>query len=163
MFINRLATQWPTRPVNLKNSFKEVPMAVELFDSMKQKIVVPVVVDAIITAPVSVKEETVEGQTPERKLKLRPLGDRVLVRVLPQKDEPENGIWKPDEAKEKPQEGIVVAVGKGRIKDGERVPVDVSVGELVTFGKYSGNEIKVLGEKLLLLQENEIMGEYYAE
>jgi chaperonin GroES len=134
-------------------------MAVELFDSMKQKIVVP----AVAVAPVPVKEETVEEQTLEKKLKLRPLGDRVLVRVLPQKDEAVNGLYHPDEAKEKPQEGIVIAVGNGRIKDGARIPVDVSEGNLVTFGKYSGNEVNVLGEKLLLLSENEIMGEYYAE
>ena len=92
---------------------------------------------------------------------LRPLGDRVLVRVTPEEDVMVNGLYQPDTAKEKPQEGTVVAVGKGRLKNGERIPVDVSVGMVITFGKYSGNEIKVDGETLLLLQEDEIQGEYY--
>ena len=92
---------------------------------------------------------------------LRPLGDRVLIKVTPQEDVAVNGLYHPDDAKEKVQEGTVIAVGKGRIKDGERIPVDVTVGAVITFGKYSGNEIKVDGETYLLLQEDEINGEYY--
>jgi chaperonin GroES len=99
----------------------------------------------------------------EKTLKLRPLGDRVLVQVIKQEDERVNGLYIPDEAKDKPQRGVVLAVGKGRFKNGERVPVDVSVGAVIEFGKYSGNELPYLGEKALLLQEDEIMGEWYAE
>jgi|ERR1700693_305220 len=97
----------------------------------------------------------------EKKKLLRPLHDRVLVRVTPETDEMVNGLYQPDTAKEKPQEGVVVAVGKGRTKNGERIPLDVTVGSTVVFGKYSGNEVKVLGEKLLLIQEDELMGEYF--
>ena len=101
---------------------------------------------------------------PEKTLKLRPLGDRVLVRVIkPAVDELTNGLYLPDEAKEKTQKGIVIAVGKGRILNGERAPVDVEINSVVEFGKYSGNEVTILGERLLLLQEQEIMGVYYAE
>jgi chaperonin GroES len=91
--------------------------------------------------------------------RLRPLADRVLVRVLPEKND-ENLIQLPDSAKEKPQEGEVLAVGNGRIVNGERIHIDVKVGQRIMFGKYSGNEVQVAGERLLLLQENELQGVY---
>ena len=91
------------------------------------------------------------------KPRLRPLADRVLVRVLPEKDDG-NLIQLPDSAKEKPQEGEVLAVGNGRIVNGERIPIDVKVGQRIMFGKYSGNEVQVSGERLLLLQESELQG-----
>lgn len=105
-------------------------------------------------------EATIEA---EQELALRPLNDKILVRVIKVEDNKVNGLYIPDEAKERPSEGVVIAVGKGRVlPTGERVPVDVTEGQLVIFGKYSGNEVTVLGEKLLLLQEDELMGEYYS-
>jgi chaperonin GroES len=102
--------------------------------------------------------------TPAKVLKLRPLGDRILVRVIKvDEDELVNGLVRPGVAIEKPSQGVVVAVGKGTTINGERIPVDLTVGNLITFGRYSGNEVDVLGEKLLLLSESEIMGEYFAE
>jgi chaperonin GroES len=88
--------------------------------------------------------------------RLRPLGDRISVRVLPQVDEMVNGMYIPDTAKEKPQEGIVVEVGNGRVVNGERIPVDVKKGQQILFGKYAGNEVSYGGDKLLILQENEV-------
>lgn len=96
-------------------------------------------------------------------LKLRPLGDRILVKVVEAQETMQNGLVIPDMAVERPMEGVVVAVGNGRVVNGERIPVDVSVGSLVTFGRYSGNEVKVLGQKMLLLSEDELFGEYYSE
>lgn len=94
-------------------------------------------------------------------MKVKPLGDRVLVK---REDEDEQksagGIIIPDTvSKEKPQRGKVIAVGQGaRNEDGERIPMDVSEGDDVLFGKYSGNEIKVEGEELLILRESDIFG-----
>jgi len=94
-------------------------------------------------------------------LKLRPIGDRILVKVIARDELMENGLYKPEIAVERPQKGIVIAVGNGAVRNGERIPVDVTVGSVIEFGKYSGNELEIGGEKLLLLQESEIMGEYY--
>lgn len=120
---------------------------------------------SVIDATPSNSNGVVTGKTtvdvPVKIKKLRPLHDRVLVRVTPEEDVLVNGLVIPDMAKEKVQEGTVLAVGKGRIKNGERIPVDVTVGSIVTFGKYSGNDVKLNGETLLLLQEDEIQGEYY--
>jgi len=102
-----------------------------------------------------------EVQTPEVKRKriVRPLGDRVLVTVIKVEDVAVNGVFRPDVAQERPQEGIVVRVGKGRISPmGERIPVDAVEGQKVLFGKYCGNEVEIDGEKFLLLQENELQG-----
>ena len=86
-----------------------------------------------------------------------PLHDRVLVRRLEEKETAKGGIIIPDTAKEKPQEGEVIAVGAGKREKGERVPLDVNVGDRVLFGKYSGSEIKIDGEELLILREEEIL------
>ena len=86
-----------------------------------------------------------------------PLHDRVLIRRLEEKETVKGGIIIPDTAKEKPQEGEVVAVGAGRIEKGARIPLDVKVGDRVLFGKYSGNEIKVDEEDFLILKEDEIL------
>lgn len=88
--------------------------------------------------------------------KWRPLGDRVLVRVQASRDDLVNGLVIPDTAQEKPLEGLVIAVGKGRIVNGELKSIDVKVDQVVAFGRYSGNEVKLNGEKLLLLQEEEL-------
>lgn len=90
-------------------------------------------------------------------VKLRPLGAKVLVRVAEPRDVMRNGLVIPDIAIEKPLEGIVLAVGNGHVRNGERVPVDVKVGQRVVFGRYSGNcvELDEIG-KALLLQEEEL-------
>ena len=90
---------------------------------------------------------------------ITPLHDRVLVRRLEEKESIKGGIIIPDSAKEKPQEGEVVAVGKGkRLEDGKVVPLDVQKGDRILFGKYSGSEIRIDGEELLIMREDEILG-----
>src|SRR5579863_9227476 len=86
-----------------------------------------------------------------------PLHDRVLVKRLEEKESVKGGIIIPDTAKEKPQEGEVVAVGAGKVEKGQRVPLDVKVGDRILFGKYSGNEIKIDDEEYLILKEDEIL------
>jgi len=87
-----------------------------------------------------------------------PLHDRVLVRRLEEKETVKGGIIIPDSAKEKPQEGEVVAVGAGKLNDkGERIPLDVKAGDRILFGKYSGNDIKIEDEEFLILKEDEIL------
>jgi chaperonin GroES len=88
---------------------------------------------------------------------LTPLHDRVIVRRIEDKETVRGGIIIPDSAKEKPQEGEVIAVGAGKREKGERVPLDVKPGDRVLFGKYSGTEIKVENEDLLILREEEIL------
>ena len=88
---------------------------------------------------------------------ITPLHDRVLVRRLEEKETVKGGIIIPDTAKEKPQEGEVIAAGAGKIEKGVRVPLDVKVGDRVLFGKYSGSEIKVDDEDYLILREDEIL------
>ena len=86
-----------------------------------------------------------------------PLHDRVLIKRIEEKETIKGGIIIPDSAKEKPQEGEVVAAGAGKIEKGQRVPLDVKVGDRVLFGKYSGSEIKVDDEDYLILREDEIL------
>jgi chaperonin GroES len=93
-------------------------------------------------------------------LKLRPLADRVVVEPLEQEERTASGIILPETAKEKPQEGKVLAVGPGRYEDGssKRVPMDVKVGDRVLYAKYSGTEVKVGGDKkLLVMKESDIL------
>ncbi|HVF51439.1 MAG TPA: co-chaperone GroES [Pyrinomonadaceae bacterium] len=90
---------------------------------------------------------------------IRPLHDRVIVRRIEEGEQVRGGIIIPDTAKEKPQEGEVIAVGEGkRREDGERQTLDVQVGDRVLFGKYSGNEIKLDGEEFLIMREDDILG-----
>jgi chaperonin GroES len=86
-----------------------------------------------------------------------PLHDRILVRRIEEGESKIGGIIIPDSAKEKPQEGEVIAAGAGKIEKGERIPLDVKVGDRVLFGKYSGSEIKVDDEDYLILREDEIL------
>lgn len=86
-----------------------------------------------------------------------PLHDRVLVRRLEEKDTAKGGIIIPDTAKEKPQEGAVIAVGAGKFEKGKRFPLDVKVGDRILFGKYTGNEIKIDEQEYLILREEEIL------
>jgi chaperonin GroES len=92
-------------------------------------------------------------------MKIRPLGDRILLKRIEEEDKSKGGIIIPDTAKEKPQEGKVVAVGKGRmLDDGKLVPLEVKKGDRVLFGKYSGTEVKVVGEEHLIVREDDILG-----
>jgi chaperonin GroES len=91
-------------------------------------------------------------------VKLRPLGDRVLIRPLGREETTKSGIVLPDTAKEKPQRGIVVAVGAGRVDDdGDRIAVDVEVGDEVLFAKYAGTEFKLDEDEFLILAEKDIL------
>ncbi len=91
-------------------------------------------------------------------LKLKPLGDRLVVKPIEQEDISRGGILLPDTAKEKPQEGKVLAVGPGRLTDeGNRLPMDVKVGDIVVYAKYGGTEIKVEEEELMILRESDIL------
>ena len=92
-------------------------------------------------------------------MKLRPLHDRVVVRRVKEEEKSKGGIIIPDTAKEKPQEGVVVAVGAGLLDDnGKRIPLDVKAKDRVLFGKWSGTEVTVDGEELLIMKESDIMG-----
>ena len=92
-------------------------------------------------------------------MKFRPLHDRVLIRVLDSEEKTSGGIIIPDTAKEKPQEGEVVAVGPGaKTEDGKIVSMDVKVGDIVLFGKWSGTEVKINGTEYSIMKESDIMG-----
>jgi chaperonin GroES len=90
--------------------------------------------------------------------KLRPLGDRVVIQPTPRDDMTKSGIVLPDTAKEKPQEGVILAVGPGRIlDDGKREPIDVKEGQKVLYAKYAGTEFKVDGDELLIVSQKDIL------
>ena len=92
-------------------------------------------------------------------MKIRPLGDRILVIRINEEEKTSGGIIIPDTAKEKPQEGKIVAVGPGRVNEkGERISLDVKKGDHVLFGKYAGNEIKIEGVEHLIMHEEDILG-----
>jgi chaperonin GroES len=92
-------------------------------------------------------------------MKLRPLGDRILVKRIKEEEKTKGGIIIPDTAKEKPQEGKVVAVGKGKVaEDGKLIAPEVKAGDKILFGKYSGSEIKLEGDDLIVLREDDILG-----
>ena len=90
---------------------------------------------------------------------IRPLHDRVIVQRIDEGEQKVGGIIIPDSAKEKPQQGTVIAVGKGKVeKDGKITPLDVKAGDTVLFGKYAGQEIKIDGEEVLIIREEEVLG-----
>jgi chaperonin GroES len=92
-------------------------------------------------------------------MNIRPLHDRVIVQRIKEEEKTKGGIIIPDTAKEKPQEGKVVAVGAGKILDnGSKVALDVKVGDKILFGKYSGTEIKIEGDEYLMMREDDILG-----
>ena len=96
---------------------------------------------------------------PTVSVKLRPLGDRVVIKAIARETVTKSGIVLPDTAKEKPQEGEVLAVGPGKVLDnGKRVTLEVSAGQKVLFAKYAGSEVKMDGEEYLILRESDIMG-----
>ena len=92
-------------------------------------------------------------------MSIRPLHDRVVVRRTEEEMTSPGGIVLPDAAQEKPSQGEVIAVGKGKVaSSGDAIPMDVQVGDIVLFGKYSGTEVKIGGEELLVMREEDIMG-----
>ena len=92
-------------------------------------------------------------------MNVRPLHDRLIIQRLEEGEQRVGGIIIPDSAKEKPQQGKVIAAGIGKVKDdGKRQPLDVKAGDLILFGKYSGQEIKLDGEEYLIMREDEILG-----
>lgn len=91
-------------------------------------------------------------------MKLKPIGDRVVVKILEQEEKTKGGIVLPDTAKEKPQQGKVIAIGTGRILDnGQKVPLEIKEGDRVIFAKYAGTEVKIEGEEYLILSERDIL------
>jgi len=92
-------------------------------------------------------------------MKIRPLGDRILVKRIKEEDKTKGGIFIPDTAKEKPQEGRIVAVGKGKMTEaGNLVVPEVKAGDTILFGKYSGSEVKVDGEEHMIMREEDVLG-----
>ena len=91
-------------------------------------------------------------------MKVRPLHDRIIVKRIEEGEQKVGGIIIPDTAKEKPQQGKVIAAGNGKVKDdGKRIPIDVKEGDTILFGKYSGQEIKIDGEEHLIMREDEVL------
>jgi chaperonin GroES len=91
-------------------------------------------------------------------VKLQPLADRLVVKPIAREEVTKGGIVLPDTAKEKPQEGEVIAVGPGRVDDnGKRVPLDVKVGDIIMYAKYGGTEIKIDGQELMILREGDVL------
>jgi chaperonin GroES len=91
-------------------------------------------------------------------MNVRPLHDRIVIKRIEEKETVKGGIIIPDTAKEKPQEGEVIAVGKGKREKGELIPLDVKVGDRILFGKYSGTEIKLEDQEYLIIREDEVLG-----
>ena len=92
-------------------------------------------------------------------MKIRPLYDRIVVKRIEQQEQMQRGLYIPDTAKEKPQEGEVMAVGKGkRLEDGKVIALDVQVGDRILFGKYSGSDIKLDGDEYIIMREDEVLG-----
>jgi chaperonin GroES len=93
------------------------------------------------------------------RVNIQPLGDRIVVKLIEQTEKTKSGIYVPDTAKDKPQEAEVLAVGPGARNDkGERIPLDVKVGDRIVFSKYGGSEIKIDGEDVMILSERDILG-----
>ena len=91
-------------------------------------------------------------------MKLKPLGDRIVVKVLEREEKTKSGLFLPDTAKEKPTEGEVIAVGTGKILDnGQKQPVEVKVGDKVIFSKYAGTEVKLDGEEVVIFSERDVL------
>lgn len=105
------------------------------------------------------QESLITREVLQMGMKLVPLHDRVLVRRVEEEETTRGGIVIPDTAKDKPQEGEVIAAGKGKVNEkGRRFPLDVKEGDRVLFGKYAGSEIKIDGEELLIIREEEVLG-----
>jgi chaperonin GroES len=106
------------------------------------------------------KKDGLSNLTPDgvKSMNVRPLHDRIIVQRIEEGEQKIGGIIIPDSAKEKPQQGKVIAAGNGKSKDdGKRIPLDVKAGDLILFGKYSGQEIKLDGEEYLIMREDEVL------
>jgi len=90
-------------------------------------------------------------------VKVAPLADRVVIRPMEEAEQMRGGLYIPDTAKEKPQQGEIIAVGPGKFEEGKRVPMEVKVGDKVLYGKYSGTEVTVDGEQVLILREADVL------
>ena len=90
--------------------------------------------------------------------KIRPLQDRVIVKRIEESEQMRGGLYIPDTAKEKPQEGEVIAAGPGKVENGNKIELTVKVGDRVLFGKYAGTEVKLDGEEYLIMREDDILG-----
>jgi len=91
------------------------------------------------------------------KLKVHPLADRVAIRPLEETETMRGGLYIPDTAKEKPMQGEVIAVGPGRVEKGDKIPVDLKVGDRVLYGKYSGTEVQIDDETILIIKESDVL------
>jgi chaperonin GroES len=89
--------------------------------------------------------------------KVNPLADRVVIKAMEESEQMRGGLYIPDTAKEKPQQGEIIAVGPGKYEDGKLVPMGVKVGDKVLYGKYSGTEVTIEGEQLLILRESDVL------
>src|SRR5687767_15994819 len=97
-------------------------------------------------------------------INIRPLNDRIIARRLEEQEQMRGGLYIPDTAKEKPQEGEVLAIGNGKLlEDGTKVPLDVRVGDRILFGKYTGTDIKIEGEDVLILREEDVLAVFTAK
>ena len=92
-----------------------------------------------------------------KQVKIHPLADRVAIRPLEETEQMRGGLFIPDTAKEKPMEGEVIAVGPGRVEKGERVPLELKVGDRVLYGKYSGTEVKLDDQEILIVKESDVL------
>jgi chaperonin GroES len=90
--------------------------------------------------------------------KIKPLGDRVVVRPKPAEEKTDSGLYIPDSAKEKPQKGTIVAIGPGRVENGNKIDLTVEEGDEVLYGKYAGTEVTIDGEEMLIMRESDIFG-----
>ncbi len=90
--------------------------------------------------------------------KIKPLGDRVVVRPKPAEEKTESGLYIPDSAKEKPQKGTIIAIGPGRVENGSKIDLTVEKGDEVLYGKYAGTEVTIDGEEMLIMRESDIFG-----
>ncbi len=95
--------------------------------------------------------------TSKAKLKVHPLADRVAIRPLEETEQMRGGLYIPDTAKEKPQQGEIIAAGPGRIEKGERVPMELKVGDKVLYGKYSGTEVTIEDDTFLIIKESDVL------
>ncbi len=93
----------------------------------------------------------------KKKVGVQPLGDRVVITPLEETENMRGGLYIPDTAKEKPQQGLIAAVGPGRYEKGERIPMDLKVGQTVLYGKYSGTEVTVDEEQYLIIKESDVL------
>jgi chaperonin GroES len=95
--------------------------------------------------------------TTKGKVKIQPLGERVVIRALEETEEMRGGLYIPDTAKEKPQQGEIIAVGSGRYEKNERVPMELKVGQRVLYGKYSGTEVTIEDKPFLIIKESDVL------